>query len=149
VPAAAVAAPEPLLVASATSPDPDTQAARGVAPKPGGQEAQADPSPPRLVVVRGPKRGLEYPIYPDLNFIGRADEKPVDIDLEPLEEPDCIWSSRQHAVIALQDGAMTIEDLHSANGTYVNRARVPPGEKRPLNPGDLIQIGTVQLQVSG
>ena len=73
----------------------------------------------------------------------------MDIDLEPLEEPDRVWSSRQHAVIALQDGAMTIEDLHSANGTYVNRARVPSGEKRPLNPGDLIQIGTVQLQVSG
>jgi pSer/pThr/pTyr-binding forkhead associated (FHA) protein len=43
---------------------------------------------------------------------------------------------------------MTIEDLNSSNGTYVNRTRVYPGEKRPVSAGDYIQIGTVQLKVT-
>jgi len=30
-----------------------------------------------------------------MNFIGRADEKPVDIDLEDQEPPDRVWCSRQ------------------------------------------------------
>jgi pSer/pThr/pTyr-binding forkhead associated (FHA) protein len=42
---------------------------------------------------------------------------------------------------------MLIEDLHSANGTYVDQHRVPPGEKRPLRMGDIIQVGAVQLKV--
>jgi pSer/pThr/pTyr-binding forkhead associated (FHA) protein len=42
---------------------------------------------------------------------------------------------------------LTIEDLGSTNGTYVNRNRVPPREKRPLRDGDIIQIGEVQIKV--
>ncbi len=38
-----------------------------------------------------------------------------------------------------------IQDLNSANGTYVNRKRVPPGEKRALAEEDIIQVGPVQL----
>lgn len=42
---------------------------------------------------------------------------------------------------------MVIEDLNTANGTYVNRSVVRPGTKRALKTGDLIQIGEVQLKV--
>jgi hypothetical protein len=102
---------------------------------------------PNLAVLRGLKIGAEYPIYEGLNFIGRADEKPVDIDLEDQEPPERIWSSRQHACIAFEGGVLTIEDLNSSNGTFVNRTRVYPGQKRQLNVNDVIQIGTVQLKV--
>jgi hypothetical protein len=104
---------------------------------------------PRLVVLRGLKINAEYPIYPGENFIGRADEKPVDIDLEDQEPPDRIWSSRQHAVIILEEasGAISIEDLNSSNGTFVNRTKVYPGQKRDLHANDVIQIGTVQMKV--
>jgi FHA domain len=102
---------------------------------------------PRLHVLRGRKPNVDYPIYADLNFIGRADEKPVDIDLEEQEDPNRIWCSRQHAIITFENGELTLEDLNSANGTYVNRTRVYPGQKRPLNVNDVIQIGTVQLKV--
>ena len=104
---------------------------------------------PKLVVMRGQKINFEFPIYPDLNFIGRADEKPVDIDLEDQEPPDRVWCSRQHAVLHWDDvqGLLTLEDLNSSNGTFVNRARVHPGQKRPLNLNDVIQIGTVHLKV--
>ena len=44
-------------------------------------------------------------------------------------------------------GLLTLEDLNSSNGTFVNRARVHPGDKRTLNLNDVIQIGTVHLKV--
>ncbi len=102
---------------------------------------------PKLVVIRGQKLNAEYPIYPDLNFIGRADEKPVDIDLEDQEPPDRVWCSRQHALITFEAGIITIEDLNSANGTYVNRNRVYPGQKRQLSANDVVQIGNVQMKL--
>ncbi|MBI1916075.1 MAG: FHA domain-containing protein [Planctomycetes bacterium] len=102
---------------------------------------------PRLLVLRGQRRNVEYPIYEGLNFIGRADEKPVDIDLEDQEPPDRIWCSRQHALVSLEEGKLVLEDLNSANGTYLNRNRVYPGQKQPLKVNDIIQIGNVQLKV--
>jgi pSer/pThr/pTyr-binding forkhead associated (FHA) protein len=98
-------------------------------------------------VLRGQKRNVEYPIYEGLNFLGRADDKPVDIDLEDQEPPDRVWCSRQHACISFEADQMAIEDLNSANGTYVNRTRIYPGQKRPLVVNDIIQIGNVQLKV--
>jgi FHA domain-containing protein len=111
--------------------------------------AQEVKAMPKLVVLRGLKINAEYPIYPGENFIGRADEKPVDIDLEDQEQPDRVWSSRQHAVIIVDEatGNMTIEDLNSSNGTFVNRTKVYPGQKRDLHTNDVIQIGTVQMKV--
>jgi hypothetical protein len=100
-----------------------------------------------LIVLRGQKRNVEYPVYEGQNFVGRADEKPVDIDLEDQEPPDRIWSSRQHALIVLENGQLTVEDLNSSNGTFVNRARIYPGQPKGLNPNDVVQIGNVQLKV--
>lgn len=102
---------------------------------------------PVLLVLRGQQVNIEYPIYDGDNFIGRTDEKPVDIDLEDQEPPDRIWSSRQHARIRCQEGILVIEDLNSSNGTFVNRTRLYPGQKRVLNINDVIQIGTVQMKV--
>jgi hypothetical protein len=102
---------------------------------------------PRLLVLRGQKRNVEYPIYEGLNFVGRADEKPVDIDLEEQEPPDRVWCSRQHACISLEDNQLAIEDLNSANGTYVNRSRVYPGAKKALAVNDILQIGNVQMKI--
>ena len=104
-------------------------------------------SKPRLIVLRGQRQNVEYQIYDGDNYIGRADDKAVDLDLEDQEPPDRIWSSRQHAVIAFESGSMTIEDLNSTNGTYLNRTRIEPGKKIPLSVSDVIQIGTVQLKV--
>src|SRR5262249_22077107 len=101
----------------------------------------------KLLVVRGAKPGMAYPIFEGPNVVGRADEKPVEIDIEFQESPDRIWSSRQHAVITCTNGSLAIEDLNSSNGTYVNRSRVLPGQKRELKANDIIQIGEVQLKV--
>jgi hypothetical protein len=128
---------------------PPTEAAAPAAAPATGSVGLPPGCSPKLTVIRGQKINLEFPIYPDLNFIGRADEKPVDIDLEDQEPPDRVWCSRQHAVLHWDDahGLLTLEDLNSANGTFVNRTRVHPGQKRQLNVNDVIQIGTVHLKV--
>jgi hypothetical protein len=47
--------------------------------------------------------------------------------------------SRHHAAVQITDGLAEVEDLRSANGTFVNGVRV---EKRMvLRDGDLIEIG--------
>lgn len=144
--AAVVEAPPPAPVEAPAEPAAPAAAAPAV-PAAETPAKLPDGAQPKLVVVRGQKIGAEFPIYPDLNFIGRADEKPVDIDLEDQEPPDRVWCSRQHALLTLEEGIITIEDLNSANGTYVNRTRVYPGQKRPLNVGDTIQIGNVQMKL--
>jgi hypothetical protein len=113
-----------------------------------GPEANPTGAKVRLLVVRGAKAGMSYPLFEGRNVIGRADEKPVEVDLEFQESPERIWSSRQHAVITCEGGSFAIEDLNSSNGTYVNRSRVPPGTKQVLKVDDIIQIGEVQLKVA-
>jgi hypothetical protein len=134
--------PTPVPVPAAFAP----AAAPAPAPAPAATALPAG-AQPRLLVMRGQKRNVEYPIFEGLNFIGRADEKPVDIDLEDQEPPDRVWCSRQHACISFESLELAIEDLNSANGTYVNRTRVYPGSKRPLAVNDVIQIGNVQMKV--
>jgi hypothetical protein len=113
-------------------------------------DASADTPRPalRLRVVRGLRINVEYPLYEGTNVIGRSDDKPVDIDLRDQEPLDRVWASRNHAVVTVADGSVTIEDLGSTNGTYVNRHRLPPGTKRKLKPDDVIQVGTTQLKVT-
>src|SRR5437762_607475 len=60
------------------------EAAPAAAPAAAGAPLPAG-SAPKLVVIRGQKINAEYPVYEGLNFIGRADEKPVDRSL--TQEP--------------------------------------------------------------
>jgi hypothetical protein len=145
--AAAPQAPTVAEPAAATMPASAILASAGIAALAHDAPALPAEAQPRLLVLRGQKRNVEYPIYEGMNFVGRADEKPVDIDLEDQEPPDRIWCSRQHALIAFEESKLSIEDLNSANGTFVNRARIYPGQKRPLSVNDVIQIGNVQLKV--
>lgn len=102
---------------------------------------------PKLVVLRGMRIDTEYPIYEGRNTIGRFADKPVDIDLVSQESTEQIWCSRQHAIITFDKGSVLIEDLNSLNGTWVNGARIYAGQPRQLRPGDVVQIGTVQMKL--
>jgi len=136
-----MAEPVPVAPAVPAEPMPASHAPSAPAvPLPAGAQ-------PKLVVMRGVKRNVEYPIYEGQNFVGRADEKPVDIDLEEQEPADRIWCSRQHCCIFFENNELSIEDLNSSNGTFVNRTRIYPGQKVALAAGDVIQIGNVQMKV--
>lgn len=145
-PVAAAPPPPPVAAAPAAPPAP---VAPPPVPAPAAAVAAGLPpgAQPKLLVQRGQKPKAEYPLFEGPNFVGRADEKPVDVDLEDQEPPDRVWSSRQHACIHFEDGQLSIEDLNSSNGTFVNRAHIYPGTKKPLNVNDVIQIGNVQLKV--
>jgi len=102
----------------------------------------------KLRVIRGRRLNAVFPIYEGDNLVGRRDDRPVDIDLSDLEPPERIWSSRCHAMITVNPDGITIDDLDSLNGTFVNRNRVVPGEPRPLALDDVVQIGTIQFKVT-
>jgi serine/threonine protein kinase len=105
-------------------------------------------SPPRLVVMRGLRLHVEYVLHEGVNVIGRdARGSALDVDLEDQEPDGSVLSSRRHALVTWKDGRLTIMDLHSANGTQVNKAQLAPGEEHPLEDKHLIQVGSVLLQV--
>lgn len=56
--------------------------------------------------------------------------------------------SRTHCEVTVQGGAVTVKDLGSSNGTYVNQERVT---EQSLAAGDLISIGgqVFLVQVNG
>ena len=54
--------------------------------------------------------------------------------------------SRRHATLVLDD-AVTIEDLGSSNGTWVEGTRLPKNGKARVGPGGLIEIGSVLVMV--
>jgi len=53
--------------------------------------------------------------------------------------------SRRHAELTPDDGRWFINDLESANGTFVNGIRV--AERRPLQPGDQVRVGMTLIAV--
>ncbi len=102
---------------------------------------------PKLVVLRGSRIGVEYPLYEGKNVVGRFADKPVDIDLMSQESVEQIWCSRQHATLTFEKGNVVLEDLNSLNGTWLNGMRVHAGQPRPVKPGDVVQIGTIQMKL--
>ncbi len=63
--------------------------------------------------------------------LGRASENEICLDSEKV--------SRRHALIKLEGATFYIQDLGSANGTFVNGNRVQ--DRTPLNNGDEVRIG--------
>lgn len=53
--------------------------------------------------------------------------------------------SRQHCVLAYQDDLLSVEDLTSANGTFINGRRI--AKREFLRPGDLLKVGPVTMLV--
>ncbi len=56
--------------------------------------------------------------------------------------------SSRHAQIVRQGEALYIEDLRSANGTFVRGARVPPGQRVAIQNGEKVQIGPMPLLIN-
>lgn len=53
--------------------------------------------------------------------------------------------SRNHARVAVAEGAVTVEDLGSANGTFVNGERIDAGSAVTLAVGDLVRFDVVEF----
>jgi pSer/pThr/pTyr-binding forkhead associated (FHA) protein len=104
--------------------------------QPGPTEAKNEPRF-ALRFISGKYQGGEYPLAEGQEIvIGRSSE----LDMVLVEE----MVSRKHARIALGGGTISIEDLGSTNGTFVNGEKVQQGT---LREGDRVLIGTNILKV--
>lgn len=103
----------------------------------------------KLVVIKGSGIGNSYPVEEGVNVIGRYDpdkECFPQIDLDD-HDPDA-RISREHALIVRSGGELTIEDLGSTNGTFLNHGeKIESGHKYKLSVGDQIMVGKIYLRV--
>lgn len=82
-------------------------------------------------------------------WIGRmdpADDIFPEIDLTD-DGPAAKSVSRRHARILKRGEAITIEDLGSVNGTFINRKKLAPYIPEKLHNGDILQLGTLLMEV--
>jgi len=111
--------------------------------------AAGAPFKAKLSVVRGGRKGQEFPLEEGNNLVGRWDPETgsfpeVDLDADDPEAK----ISRKHALIRIDGGKITIEDIGSLNGTYVNRQpRLSPGSPAELKSGDEVIIGKTFLKL--
>jgi len=79
----------------------------------------------------------EYPLDSGVFVAGRSRECDIVLSSEN--------ASRRHARFTLEHGVLSVEDLQSANGTFVNGVRI--AEKTPLGDGALVRIGDFSVRV--
>jgi hypothetical protein len=79
----------------------------------------------------------DYPLPQGKFVIGRSEDAQLCLD-DPL-------ASRHHAVIVLVGDTLSLEDLGSRNGVFLNRERV--ASKLVIKHGDAIQIGSQEMTI--
>ncbi|MFO0611197.1 MAG: FHA domain-containing protein [Polyangiaceae bacterium] len=72
-------------------------------------------------------------------FIGRSTACQLSLD-------DALVS-RKHALLFVENGAATVEDLRSRNGVQVNKKKI--ARRQPLRDGDIITIGSQDMTIHG
>ena len=84
-------------------------------------------------------------------IVGRTDGKTftADLDLSPLGAAD-LGVSRVHAALAFnaQRGTLTVSDMNSMNGTFLNGLRLHPQEVHELRPGDHLRLGRLSMRIT-
>jgi len=119
----------------------------GSAPPPPQQNQYADPVSQQTQVIQIPVPSVQQSIaqisgvsgpYAGTSFqlingqvLGREPAREIPLVNDPTV-------SRSHARVLCENGAWILEDVGSANGTFVNDDRVT---RRELRPGDIIRVG--------
>lgn len=94
-------------------------------------------------------RQIQLPSGEDIE-IGRLDATHSifpDVDLTPDGGLEA-GVSRRHCKIYQDDGEFFVEDLGSANGTFLDGERLTPYLPHALADGDQLQLGRVELEVA-
>ena len=92
-----------------------------------------------LLVISGSTAGDYYLLGQETVVLGRDESSPIQIVDEAV--------SRRHLrITATGKGSYAIEDLDSANGTFVNDAKL--GSARSLGDGDVVRLGNTELMFS-
>jgi len=88
--------------------------------------------------LSGPVQGKEWPVRSEIVRIGRAADNDLVLPVDTV--------SNHHAQLEQAEGRFWLLDLNSTNGTYVNGRQVSPGERWPLQDGDELDLGGVELR---
>jgi hypothetical protein len=100
-----------------------------------------------LEVVRGKEVGRTFALNGGASVLGNAPGGGPSIDLSGQEAGSARRMAARQAELECSSEGLLLRDLDSPGGTFVNRQRILPGQARPLQPGDVIQLGGVQLKV--
>ena len=92
----------------------------------------------KLVVASGKSAGKSIAVKGNKLLIGRAEE----CDVRPLSEE----VSRRHCAIHIGPSGVTVEDLKSRNGTFLNGEKISTATK--VADGDIIRVGALELKAS-
>ncbi|MCK4602586.1 MAG: FHA domain-containing protein [Phycisphaerae bacterium] len=87
-----------------------------------------------IQAIQGPDKGLVFDLTDGENILGRQSQT------VPLQDGTI---SRHHARLTTKDGTWTLEDLGSANGTFLNGVKL--GKPSQVKLGDQIRIGATLL----
>lgn len=113
------------------------QVARGIATHLGIHADRRQRRGTKVVVVRSDSQaGLDFTVV-DATVLGRSDEADIVID-----DP---YASEFHLRLVAQEGGLTLHDLGSTNGTYLNGRRVTAPTE--LRRGDAVQVGKTVMEV--
>jgi predicted component of type VI protein secretion system len=91
----------------------------------------------KLIVTGGSKRSSVIPLRLEETIIGRQRDCDVRIASSLV--------SRRHCRLSFRDGRLMVEDLASANGTFLNGVAVE-GEEM-VRPGDRLEMGPISFRV--
>jgi len=92
-----------------------------------------------LVVIYGMDLGRKFDLNRPETVIGRSSKADIQVDQESI--------SRNHAALANKGGQISIRDMGSTNGTYVNDELVTADFQ--LRNGDLVKIGRTIFKFIG
>jgi two-component system, cell cycle response regulator len=99
------------------------------------EEAKA--SAPVLVVISGKPLGKSFYLTKDSMVLGRDLQADISVGETSI--------SRKHTEFAVTENGITVRDMGSTNGTFVNDSRVED-EPHALSDGDLIRCGNTILK---
>ncbi|GGM76363.1 FHA domain-containing protein [Dactylosporangium sucinum] len=100
-----------------------------------GAAGEGDAAPPTGLALDCPWGQLIDIPAEDLE-IGRSSPAFRGRGIDPYDQV-----SRVHARLSWQHGRLTVVDLDSANGTYVDGVKLIPGEPAVLRPGQQLRLG--------
>jgi len=76
----------------------------------------------------------------------RAKDPEVTVDLAPYAAHSS-GVSRIHAMIAIVNDYITLQDLDSVNGTLINGESIVPLKRYPIYDGDVVTLGRFELVI--
>lgn len=109
----------------------------------GGPKTQIQQSTARLLHLQT-NTALEIPQHLAVVHLGKPNDRiPPDLNMAGLPNSEVV--SRIHADLRVEGDTFFIEDVGSANGTYINNLPLPPGNRHHLRSGDRISLGKGDL----